>query len=147
MSITFDKLQELFKREGLYYFMRPEFCQLIFGITGSYGKFQLMASLLDKGTFLQLRTLDNVYCPPSHIHAFKILTMLGDLNARYRFVKFAWDPSNGEIIGYGDHWISDNSLTQQQLTQMLAVYVPIVDTAYQRARRSSSLDRILARSR
>ena len=135
MSITFDALQQLVKREGLYYFVRPDLSQLIGGVAGMFGKYQLMMSLVDDGTFLQIRSFDNPCCPADHAHVARVLALLGELNSQHRFVKFGWDPTNGEIAAFADHWIMDNTLTQQQLNRMLGNYLPVVDMGYHRAKK------------
>jgi len=44
------------------------------------------------------------------------------------------DPASGEIAGYGDCWIMDNQVTQQQFHQMLGNFLPGLDMSYPRIR-------------
>jgi hypothetical protein len=130
MAITFDELKDLMDKEKLRYFVDPKRPVLMFGISGMFGKYHVGISLFDDGNFFQIRSINNIFCPQKpkpHEHWAAVQTVIGELNTRYRLVKFAWDPSDGEVICYADLWLMDSRLTQKQLNRMLSNYFPALD--------------------
>ncbi|MFC1660298.1 YbjN domain-containing protein [Gemmatimonadota bacterium] len=87
---------------------------LILGVTGLHGRYQFVVVLELGGEFLQFRTLGYHACPVGHPSQSPVLKILAELNQRLRFIKFAWDPSDGEIVAYGDTWVCDGDLTEKQ---------------------------------
>lgn len=136
MAITFDELKELVKREGLRFFVDPDEQRLMVGVSGMCGKFQLVLSLYDDGVFLQIRSVNYMYCPPDHPALHELLKAMSDANYQTRLVKFAWDRKDGEIVAYADLWIMDTKVTQEQLHRMLGNYVPAIDMQSYRFQRT-----------
>jgi hypothetical protein len=136
MAITFDDLKELVRREGLRFFVDPDEQRLMVGVSGMCGKFQLVLSLYDDGVFLQIRSINYMYCAPDHPALHELLKAMADANYQTRLVKFAWDRSDGEIVAYADVWLMDTGLTQQQLHRMLGNYVPAIDMQSYRFQRT-----------
>ena len=136
MALTFDELKDLVKREGLRFFVDPDENRLMVGVSGMCGKFQLVISLYDEGVFLQIRSVNYLYCPPDHPALLELLKAIADVNYQTRLVKFAWDGSDGEIVAYADTWLMDSTLTQEQLHRMLGNYVPAIDLQSYRFQRT-----------
>jgi len=136
MAITFDELQQLVRKEGLRFFVDPDETRLMVGVSGMCGKFQLVISVYDEGVFLQIRSVNYMYCPPDHPALPELLKAMADVNYQTRLVKFAWDRADGEIVAYADAWLMDSTLTQQQLHRMLGNYVPAIDLQSYRFRRA-----------
>ena len=132
MAITFDELKKMLAKEGLAVFVDPDQPRLMVGISGMCGRFQLVISLYEGGTFLQFRSVNYLYCPAGHRSLPELLKVLADINYQTRLVKFAWDHKDGEIVAYADVWLADGTLTQQQFSRMLGNYVPAVDLQYRR---------------
>jgi hypothetical protein len=132
MAITIDELRRLADAVNFRYFMDPDRPVLLCGAQGDNGRYQFMMMIEIEGQFLQFRTLHYQRCPPDHPHLAAVLRLLAELNYQLRFVKFAWDSRNGEIVVYGDTWLMDAGLTQQQFTRLLGNYLPALDTHHPR---------------
>jgi len=132
MALTFDQLKALVAAEGLRFFIDPDACRLMLGVTGMCGKFQLVISLYEEGNFLQFRSVNYLCCPAGHRSLPEVLKAIADINYQARLVKFAWDQSDGEIVAYADAWIMDGTLTQGQLSRMISNYVPVIDMQFYR---------------
>lgn len=136
MAITFEELQKLVKNEGMRFFVDPHQAHLMLGIAGMFGRYHVLIMLLNDGEFLQIRSVNNLYCRPDHPHWLEVQRVLGALNLGYRLVKFAWDASDGEIIAFADLWLMDNALTQKQLNRIFANFMPALDVASERLRKT-----------
>lgn len=132
MAITFERLQELLKGEGLKFYIDPDRPLARLMLTGTFGRYDMAVVLDDEGQFLQLRTLGYGTCPKNHQHHAALLRLLAEINYVRRFVKFGLDPADGELVGYGDLWIMDGQVTQQQFHRMMANFVPGIDVAHAR---------------
>jgi len=132
MAITFDDLKKMLAEEGLAVFVDPDQPRLMVGISGMCGRFQLVISLYEEGTFMQFRSVNYLVCPAGHGNLPELLKVLADINYQTRLVKFAWDHKDGEIVAYADVWLADGTLTQQQFNRMLGNYVPAIDLQYRR---------------
>jgi hypothetical protein len=114
MAITFARLQELLDGEGLKYFIDPKSSRVMLRIGSPLGAFDVGIALLDDGRFLQFRTINLRTCSVQSPHVPAMLRLLAVINYEYRFVKYGWDTNDGEIAVYGDLWIQDSSVTQEQ---------------------------------
>jgi hypothetical protein len=132
MALTIDDLRRLADSVSFRYFMDPTRPVLLCGVQGRAGRYQFMMMLEMDGRFLQFRTLDYHRCPGDHAHAAAVLGLLAQLNYQLRFVKFGWDATSGEIVVYGDMWLMDAALTQEQFTRLLGNYLPTLDQNYPR---------------
>lgn len=136
MAMTLDQIKRLLESEDIKYFVHPEREALLASFAGLSGSHQVVTSLELDGTFLQLRTVGWLHCPSDHPALSEVLKVLGEVNYRARLVKIGWDPSDGELVAYADVWIEDGKLTQQQFSRMLHNYVPVVDMAYGRLKKT-----------
>jgi len=132
MALTKERLQSLVKATGLKFYVDPDRDALMLGGQGVNGRYQFVILLELGGEFLQFRTLRYHFCPSDHAHVDAILRVLGEINFQLRFSKFGWDASDGEIVAYGDLWISDGDVTETQMDRMLKSYLSIIDLQYAR---------------
>jgi len=132
MAMNLAELRTLVDREQIKYFVSPNASALIMLLRGRFGSYQVVLALDLQGRFLQLRTHTFFSCPDGHPHLLAVLRLLGDLNHRRRFVKYAWDAACGEITMYGDVWLMDGTITQEQLSRIFANFLPEMDTAHAR---------------
>jgi len=127
MTLTMDRLKSLVEGEDLRYYLDPSGNKLLLNARGVNGSYQLLILLELDGRFIQFRSLHYQSCPEGHEHLDAVLRVLGGLNYQLRFVKFGWDPSDGEIAVYGDAWVEDGDLTQGQFGRMVHAYLSMMD--------------------
>jgi hypothetical protein len=132
MALTLDQLRRLCDQAQFRYFVDPARPTLLANVDGLAGRYQFVMQLELDGQFLQFRTMSYAHCGPSHQHHGALLRLLGDLNYHLRFVKFGWDPSDGEVVAYADTWLMDAGLTQRQFDRILGTYLPSLDRNYAR---------------
>jgi hypothetical protein len=84
------------------------------------------------GEFLQLRTMQYQRCGANDAHAGALLQLIATLNYEIRFIKFGWDPVDGEIVAYGDVWVADGTLTARQFGNVLHNYLSALDESHRR---------------
>ena len=136
MALTMAGLRKLLDGEGLKYFLHPDQPIVLMGVGALNGSYQIGLSLQNEGEFLQLRTLGYVRCPATHEHLATVLRTLAEINFRVRFVKFGWDPQDGEIMAYADMWVMDGTVTQAQFSRILANLIPTIDLNFPRIGRT-----------
>jgi hypothetical protein len=127
MALSIEKLKSLLEGEKLKYFLDPAMDKIMLGAKGMNGSYQLLILLEVENTFIQFRSMNYHSCPADHEHVGATLKLLGELNYHLRFLKFGWDPSDGEIVVYGDAWIEDGDLTQKQFGRMIHAYLTMMD--------------------
>ena len=127
MALTMDQLKKLVEGEKLVYFLDPNRDALMLRAKGAFGDYQFVILLEIEGKFLQFRSLGYHSCPEDHEHVDAVLRVLGALNYQLRFLKFGWDPADGEVTVYGDAWLEDGTLTQGQFGRMIHAYLSIMD--------------------
>ncbi|MFH1764066.1 MAG: YbjN domain-containing protein [Gemmatimonadota bacterium] len=132
MALTMERLKNLIAEEGLQFFLDPERDALMLSVSGLNGTYQFLILLEMEGEFLQFRTMAYHACAEDHRYVEATLKLLGELNYQLRFVKFGWDPNDGEIVAYGDVWIMDGELSPIQLTQMVQGYMAVIDLNHSR---------------
>ena len=132
MALTVDQLRRLADHENFKYFVDPARPVLLCGVQGLAGRYQFVMNLELDGQFLQFRTLNYLRCPVGHAHLDTVLRLLAELDYQLRFVKFGWDPNDGEIVVYADVWLMDGGLTQQQFGRLLGNYLPALDHNFRR---------------
>ena len=132
MALTFEQLQRLVKGEKLNYFIAPDRPMVRFGVTGLYGRYEVVVHLQDDGRFLQFRTVNYHTCAEGDPNLHAVLQTMASLNYTTRLVKLGRDPSDGEIVAYADHWVMDNQVTQEQFSRMMSNYLPSIDRDYHR---------------
>ena len=132
MSMDIERLKELCEGEDLRYFLDPRTEAVMMGFGGIFGRYQIIVPIEVDGRFLQFRTVNYLHCPPDHPHLELVLRILGERNYRLRMVKFGWDPSDGEIVGYADIWVEDGELTQKQFGSTLKSVVTAIDMNFKR---------------
>ena len=136
MALTFDQLRQLADQAGLRYFIDPQKKQLLLGVRGLHGSYQVLVALEVDGQFLQFRTVDNPYCPIEHPHLREVLKTIGAINYRLRLIKLGWDPKDGEIVAYADLWVMDGTVGPGQLQQMAQSFFAALDDSFGRLKRT-----------
>jgi hypothetical protein len=127
-----ERLRNLVEGEGLKFFLDPNRDALMLGATGLNGRYQFLILLEVNGEFVQFRTLGYHSCPADHPNLVAFLKVMGELNYRLRFIKFGWDPADGEVVAYGDAWIADGDLSQGQVGRMCKSFMSLMDLQYAR---------------
>lgn len=135
MSMSLDELRTILDAEGLKYFVDPARPVVMLGARGLFGSFHCVIRLDNDGEFLQFRTVGYMHCPAEHPNIAAVLRLLSLLNYRLRMVKFAWDPSDGEIVVYADVWVVDGGITRKQFSRMMTAYLPVLDISSDRIRK------------
>lgn len=132
MAITFDALKQLVEAAELKYFVAPDRPVIMLGFQGLLSQVQLVISLEDQGEFLQFRTIHFLECPAGHPNLGEVLKAIGHLNYSRRLVKFAWDPSDGEIVMYADMWLVDSAPSRGQFRRMVQSFFGSADLGHGR---------------
>jgi len=140
MPINLSQLEDLIKANGLKYFKDEEHKLLILPFRRRMGNaIQILIRIDSEGQFLQLRSNDL----PSLSHSPNLLVLrdLAALNYQNRWIKFGFDPSDGEVVAYGDMWVMDGHVTVQQIGRMVQNFVGCLDGAISQIRNQLSVDR------
>ena len=127
MGMTFDALKNLLDTEQLNYFIHPHAPAAMFKINGKNGPLGFIISLQMDGDFLKIAASDYTKCPSDSPHLPTLFRLLSELNASIRWIKWSWDPRNGDILVEGDMWVMDNQPTQKQFRRMLENIIPSLD--------------------
>jgi hypothetical protein len=125
--MTFEELKKLAEGEDLKYFVAQDTPTLLMNIGGLSGMHQIVVPLELDGRFLQFRTVGYLACPADNPHLEAVLRVLGQLDYQLRVTKFGWDPTDGEIVGYGDLWLEDGKVTQAQFSGMIHTFFAGID--------------------
>lgn len=105
---------------------------LLAHMAGEHGAYTTSIQIEEEGTFVQFRAPKLAVCRKSHANIDTVLQVLGAINYRYRFLKLGWDPSDGEIAGYGDMWLMDGTVTFDQFHRSFFGFLSALDDAYRR---------------
>jgi hypothetical protein len=132
MALTMDQLKRLLEAQDLHYFLDPRRDAILLGASGIFGKYQSVIILEDEGRVLQFRSVGYLQCPASNSNLLVVLKALGEINYKYRGIKFGWDPDDGEITAYSDLWIQDGTITQDQFARMVQVFFSGIDMNFMR---------------
>jgi len=127
MGMTFDNVKTLLDTEQLNYFIHPNAPTAMFRLNGSNGSLGLIVSLQMNGEFLKIASFDYAKCPSDSLHVPALLRLLNELNAGIRWIKWSWDPQDGDISVQGDMWVMDNQPTQKQFRRMLENIIPSLE--------------------
>lgn len=141
MALTLDQLRRLADSINFRYYLDPNSPTLLCGAQGKSGTYQFVMSLQLDGRFLQLRTIRYQLCQANHPHTAAALRVLAELNHQLRFVKFGWDPKDGEVMAWGDIWLVDAGLTQAQFSRVLSNFLPAIDDQYPRVSKTIATGR------
>jgi hypothetical protein len=86
----------------------------------------LVLSLAEGGDLL---TIAAPFCyvadNPAHHRSVQVACSLA--TARFRFVRFVFDPTDGEVTLMVDHAVMDSQLTERQLVSLMSAFPSIVD--------------------
>lgn len=141
MAATLEDIKQFLERKNLRYFVHPERPVLMLGMQGVFGTYQFLALLEREGEFFQFRTSNYLHCPADHPNLKEVLKVLASINHKMRLVKFAWNPSSGEIAVYADIWLMDGILTRKQFDRMIDTYLPVADVSFERIKKTMEIGR------
>jgi hypothetical protein len=124
MPMTIDQVRGWFDASQVRYMVEPHDGSLMFGGTGEAGQHFMIRLLVEaEGSWMQLRSIGFMKCPPDHKHLAPVLRLLAFLNYEYRCLKLGWDPVDGEIACYADLLVADSSVTQGQVYGLIGFFV------------------------
>jgi hypothetical protein len=133
MALSFERLKEILTGFEVSYWTMPERPAVMFGMTARSGKgYMLGASVDSDGTLFQVRSVEYASCPPGHRHFRPVAQLLLALNYRYRAIKFALDPQDGEIAAFADLVLLDAEATPGQLMGLMGFFLNILDDCHER---------------
>jgi hypothetical protein len=127
MSLQMSDLKALLDQDNVHYFEDPRRSVVLAAFSGLQGSYQLTIGLHVDGRFLQYRTLQYAQCPADSPHLHELLRLLALRNYETRWVKWAWDASDGEVVATGDMWVMDSKLTREQFQRMLSSMLQVID--------------------
>ena len=97
---------------------------LVFTLEGATPLF-VAALVSGDGTIFQLRTV-GLYKDEGQEHAVAVQALLLDLNRLFKMVKFAYDPSDGEVVAWVDLYAGTAGATARQLDRCLSTLSTVV---------------------
>lgn len=113
MPLTMQHLHHLLSQCGVTIVATTRGC-LVVAMKGRQTPFLITAESRENGTLLQLRTQSLAHARHP-MYRSTVLSALLSANWKYKLVKFALDPGDGEIIGYVDVLLRGADLTVRQL--------------------------------
>jgi hypothetical protein len=120
MALPFDKLLAFLKEADVRYLQVPDQPVVAVGTTTESGRQFLIHTMLEaEGTLLQFRTSGYLVCPLTSQHFWQVLQLVNELNHKMRLVKFAIDPSDGEVTVFCDLAVVDSEPTTSQVVGLL----------------------------
>ena len=123
MAVTFERLQDLVKAEGIRFYLHPTAARLGFQVRGVSGLYDLRIALEQDGTVLQIHSRRLLECSPDHPHLGQLLHTLATIDHELVLFKLGWEPVKGEVIAYTDALVGDAELTQQQVRSLMGTYL------------------------
>jgi hypothetical protein len=124
MPATIEAIRGWFDTSDVRYMVDPHDGSLMFGGTGDAGQHFMMRLYVEaEGTWVQLRSVGFLKCPPDHKHLLQLLRLMVFLNYEYRCIKLGWDPKDGEIAAYADLLVSDSQPTKGQIFGLIGFFV------------------------
>ena len=123
MATTFSDIKNLLDSLGKRYFADEERDMLLLPCNCGGNCVHVVLALQLDENFLQLRSQDLPSIDRDHKFAQAILEELMSFNYQTRFIKIGRDPSDSEVLAFGDVWIEDGELTAKQLGRALSNFV------------------------
>jgi len=131
MAMNIIEIKSLLDTLGKRYFCADEREQLFLPCNCGGNHIHILLAL-QMGDFLQLRSKDFPSLDREHPAAQAVFEDFLDFNYGTRFVKIGRDAGDGEILAFGDVWISDGVLTAGQLDRVISNFVQGVASAQDR---------------
>ncbi len=97
---------------------------LVFTLGGESPLF-VAALAADDGVMFQLRTV-GLHQDKEQQHALAVQRLLLGLNRRYKLVKFAYDPTDGEVVAWVDVFVGKARLTAVQVQRCISTFRSVV---------------------
>lgn len=132
MATTLADIKNLLDGLGKRYFANDAQNMLIMPFRSAGRKMHVILDIQNDGRFLQLLSKDFKVAPKDGSSSVALFEEMLALNFETKFIKIGRDPSDGEVVGYGDFWIEDGGLTAGQLDRMLGNFVTSMAEAQER---------------
>lgn len=133
MAMNISQVKTLLDSLEKRYFSDEEREQLLLPCNCSGKRVHVLLDLQLDGKFLQLRSRDLPKIDRDHKFALAIFEELLAFDYQTRFIKIGRDPSDDEVLAFGDVWLEDDGeLTAQQLNSALSNFVSGVADAQER---------------
>ena len=124
MAMNISQVKTLLDSLEKRYFSDEEREQLLLPCNCSGKRVHVLLDLQLDGKFLQLRSRDLPKIDRDHKFALAIFEELLAFDYQTRFIKIGRDPSDDEVLAFGDVWLEDDGeLTAQQLNSALSNFV------------------------
>lgn len=132
MATTLATIKTLLDGLGKRYFANDAQDMLMMPCRCAGKTMHVILDLQHEGRFLQLLSKDFNAAPKDGASSVALFEEMLALNFETKFIKLGRDPSDGEVVGYGDLWIEDGDLTAAQLDRMLGNFVSGMAEAQER---------------
>jgi hypothetical protein len=127
MPVTYEAIRSMFEASGVGYMVEPNDGTLLFGSTSESGQHLLVQLRVEAdGSWLQLRSVGLLKCPPTSKHLPAVLRLLAELNYYYRCIKLGWGSEDGELAAYADLCVGDSQATQPQIFSLIGFFLRLL---------------------
>lgn len=134
MEVTTSKLLSLLDGiVGVRCHPEPVEDRVLFVLKGGSHMIE-MFGVPEQGGVVQLRSFRLLFGPEKSYRT-ALLRALFIMNYQYKLVKFAFDASDGEVVGYVDLGVAGTGLTKQQIQRAINLARPILVAGKLRAER------------
>lgn len=132
MPTSLEHVCSLCSMKGLKFFLDPRGNAVMIGfrLSDTFTP-TVLVRLLEDGEFLGIACHDLPLVDTSNPMHAEVQEFLLAMNARCRFVKFAHDPSDGEISVMGDVWLEDVELTEALFARVIDNFLDCLHRAQQ----------------
>jgi hypothetical protein len=123
MATTLADIKVLLEGLGRRFFANDARDMLVLPYRCTGKTMNVILDLQHEGRFLQFTIRDFDAVPKDGASSVALLEEMLALNFEMKFIKLGRDPSDGEVVGYGDLWIEDGGIAPFQLDRMLGNFV------------------------
>ncbi len=131
MAAEISELKRLLDQSGVRHVDGPR-GEILVMVDARPEPVNLVVSRVDDGKLVQLRTV-GLLNGPERRYRRVLLKALLEANHRYKVVKFAFDPSDGEVVAYVDVLLGGARMTHTQMERYLRTMRTIVARTRTRA--------------
>lgn len=132
MAVTIFDIKNLLNGLGKRYFSNDDHDMIMLPCRCGSRTVHVVLQLQNDGRFLQLISSDFTLAAKDAPNAGAVFEEMLAMNFETKFIKIGRDPSDSKVVGYGDLWVEDGELTEQQLDRMLGNFVSGMSEAQQR---------------
>jgi hypothetical protein len=132
MATTLANIKNLLDGLGKRYFANDAADMLMMPCRCAGKTMHVILDLQHEGRFLQLLSKDFKAAAKDGASAVAVFEEMLALNFETKFIKIGRDPSDGEVVGYGDLWVENGDVTAAQLEKMLGNFAAGMAKAQER---------------